>query len=67
MGIYRLFFLVAVGACLLAKARAWGSDEMELFDLVEEVNKINKNFYEVLEISQVKSKFVYFLVSALNI
>jgi hypothetical protein len=57
MGTYRLLFVVAFGACLLAKARAWGSDEMELFDLVEDVNK---NFYEVLGVSQVKSNFPNF-------
>jgi hypothetical protein len=57
MGICRLLFVVAFGACLLAKARAWGSEEMELFDLVEDVNK---NFYEVLGVSEVKSNFSYF-------
>jgi DnaJ homolog subfamily C member 1 len=50
MDFSRWILLVATGACLLACVRAWGSDEMELFDLVEEVNQ---NFYEVLGIKQV--------------
>ena len=29
---------------------AWDNDEFEIFDLVEEVNTVNKNFYEYLEI-----------------
>lgn len=32
-------------------ARCWDTEEMELFDVVEEVNQ---NFYEVLGISQVR-------------
>lgn len=31
--------------------KAWGNEELEIFDLVEEVNQVNKNFYEYMEIT----------------
>lgn len=62
MGVCRQFLIVAAIVCLLAKAQAWGSDEMELFDLVEDVNK---NFYEVLGVSQVKSN-IFSLTTFIN-
>jgi len=37
--------------CICACANAWDNDELEIFDLVEEVNR---NFYEVLEIDKVR-------------
>ncbi|CAB3386155.1 Hypothetical predicted protein [Cloeon dipterum] len=45
----RWLLLLAVGLCVAAGAHAWATDEMELFDLVEEVNK---NFYELLGVPQ---------------
>lgn len=48
-----LLFVVVYLACVdRRQVNAWGSDDFELFDLVEE---INKNFYEVLNIKQVCS------------
>ena len=45
-----VFFLFSKGS------DAWGSDEMELFDLVEEVNG---NFYDILGVEQVwKPNFI---------
>ena len=36
---------------LFGSALAWDDAEMEIFDLVEEVNTIEKNFYEYMEIT----------------
>ncbi len=36
--------------CSITDVLSWDNDEMELFDLVEEVNK---NFYELLGVDQV--------------
>ena len=36
---------------LISCATAWDSDEFEIYDLVEEVNQINQNFYEYMEIT----------------
>lgn len=35
---------------------AWDNDELEVFDVVEEVNQ---NFYEVLGVTQVSSPLIY--------
>ena len=43
------FFLVFTICLSLTPSLAWDSDEMDLFDLVEEVNK---NFYEVMGLDQ---------------
>jgi len=59
----RWVFFVAVGVCLLANVRAWGTDEMELFDLVEDVNK---NFYELLGVSKVWWLFFFEITKVSN-
>lgn len=43
-----MFVVVALGA---GGARAWEEVEMEIFDLVEEVNTIEKNFYEYMGVA----------------
>ena len=43
------FFLIFTICLSLTPSLAWDSDEMDLFDLVEEVNK---NFYEVMGLDQ---------------
>lgn len=48
-GFY-LFVWLILTSCLVTRTNAWDSDEMELFDLVEEVNT---NFYELLGVSEV--------------
>lgn len=42
--------LVVLVMVVLPYAHCWDSEELEMFDLVEEVNQ---NFYEVMGISQV--------------
>lgn len=37
-------------------ASAWDTEELEIFDLVEE---INQNFYTVLGVQQVLQKFIF--------
>ena len=54
-----LLFCFIVSVQLIAVG-CWDTDEFEIFDLVEEVNK---NFYEVLEVSKVNLRFKNFLVS----
>ncbi|XP_059485098.1 dnaJ homolog subfamily C member 1 [Neocloeon triangulifer] len=49
MKIHCYFLLAALGLCFAPEVGAWGTDEMELFDLVEEVNT---NFYTMLGVSQ---------------
>ena len=45
-------FLLAFFVCLLPNlSRAWDQEELDMFDLVEE---INENFYDVLGVLQVK-------------
>ena len=43
---YLTVFLLSLGM-----AQAWDNDEMDIFDLVEEVNTINQNFYEYMELT----------------
>lgn len=50
MKLALLFVVVYLGCVDRRQVNAWGTDDFELFDLVEE---INKNFYEVLNIKQV--------------
>ena len=40
----------------IAFVNAWTSDDLELFDIVED---INQNFYDVLDIDHVCFKMVY--------
>ena len=47
-------FVVFLYMFSLRSVIAWGNEELELFDLVEEVNQ---NFYEVLGVDQVLSRF----------
>lgn len=49
-GVY-LFVWLIISSFLVRTTEAWDSDELELFDLVEE---INTNFYQLLGITQVK-------------
>lgn len=50
-------------ACLMpiAPAVAWDSDQLEIFDLVEE---INQNFYTVFNISQVNRRKTNFALNS---
>lgn len=41
---------VAIFLCCLVTANAWDQEQLEIFDLVEE---INANFYTVLNVEQV--------------
>ena len=43
-------FLVSLHFLSLKAVIAWDNDELELFDLVEE---LNQNFYEILGVDQV--------------
>lgn len=49
MKIYALVLFLAV---LCLDVHAWDTEELEIFDLVEE---INRNFYEFMGIAQVRS------------
>lgn len=46
-----IYFCIIFGCLQLSTSYAWDNDDLEIFDLVEE---IDKNFYEVLGIQQVK-------------
>lgn len=48
---FGLFLLVIVSADI---ASAWDQDDLDIFDLVEE---INENFYTVLDVQQVIKSF----------
>jgi DnaJ family protein C protein 1 len=50
MGTYLYIWLI-LSSFIIKNAQAWDGDELELFDLVEE---INRNFYELLGISKVR-------------
>ncbi|XP_058443618.1 uncharacterized protein F54F2.9 [Malaya genurostris] len=43
------FVLIAAGILRCSSAHGWGADDMEVFDLVEEVNE---NFYTMMQINQ---------------
>ena len=43
--------MIVISISNLKPVKAWDNDEFEIFDLVEEVNALNKNFYEFMEIS----------------
>ena len=49
MGLFRIItlFILSFGV-----VHAWDDAEMDIFDLVEEVNSINQNFYEYMELTQ---------------
>ena len=49
----KLLFItvIVISISNLQPVKAWDNDEFEIFDLVEEVNALNKNFYEFMEIS----------------
>lgn len=47
MHLFRLFFIFFL---FFVVVRAWDSEELEIFDLVEEVNK---NFYDFMGLTQV--------------
>jgi len=49
MRLFRIYtlFLLSFGV-----VHAWDDAEMDIFDLVEEVNSINQNFYEYMELTQ---------------
>ena len=42
--------VILISVIIIQPIAAWDNDEFEIFDLVEEVNAVNKNFYEFLEI-----------------
>ena len=42
--------VILILGTIIPSSYAWDNDEFEIFDLVEEVNQVNKNFYEFLEI-----------------
>ena len=42
--------VILILGTIIPSSNAWDNDEFEIFDLVEEVNQVNKNFYEFLEI-----------------
>ena len=47
----------------VATTSSWLSDELEMFDLVEEVNK---NFYDVLGINQVNNQLHSLSINLIN-
>lgn len=46
---YKLFIFLICTKCVVS----WDSEQMEVFDVVEEVKQ---NFYEMLNVTQVKQK-----------
>lgn len=59
-------FSILLLFCLIESSHSWDQSELEIFDLAEEVGR---NFYDVLEVSQVISKHaeikIYFFTTAL--
>lgn len=54
----KFYVNIFVICALLLSTEAWDTEELEIFDLVEE---INRNFYEFMGITQVSFiKFYYF-------
>lgn len=51
----RVAVLALMLLSVLAPATAWDNDDLEIFDLVE---LINKNFYEELGLKQVSFRYV---------
>lgn len=45
-----IYFIIVILFVLISESCAWDNEELEIFDVVEEVNK---NFYELMGISQV--------------
>lgn len=52
MNIFQ-FLKFLLGTLLISNVSAWDQEELEIFDLVEE---INENFYLILKVEQVKKK-----------
>lgn len=50
---YDIVILVIIFVMLFEPARSWDNEDLELFDLVEEMSTLNKTFYEVLGLTQV--------------
>lgn len=46
------FFTFVFLFTLVLKTRAWDSEDFQLFDLVEEVHKNKKNFYDILDVKK---------------
>ena len=49
MRLFRIFTIILLS---FGVVHAWDDAEMDIFDLVEEVNSINQNFYEYMELTQ---------------
>lgn len=49
-------WLLLAASSLLSSVTAWDNDELEIFDLVEE---INENFYKILNVEQVNYLIAY--------
>lgn len=58
-----LIFRVLYFFNVYSTANAWDNDELEVFDVVEEVNQ---NFYEVLGVSQVSPSFLTAFVRVIS-
>ena len=48
---FYLFLFTAITISTISEVNCWDNEDLELFDLVEE---INKNFYEVLNVQSVR-------------
>lgn len=48
-------FVLLLFAALVCRAAAWDDDDMEVFDVVEEVNQ---NFYELMGVAQVRTSLI---------
>ena len=48
---WKIWFTISVILSQITSSRCWDNEELELFDLVEEVNQ---NFYEVMGVDQVR-------------
>lgn len=54
----KCIYCIIINLVLINSAQAWDSDQLEIFDLVEEVNQ---NFYNLLNVSQVRIIFFDYL------
>lgn len=58
MKLIGLLGLLTIFALSVDNVSAWDQDELEIFDLVEE---INQNFYTVLKVDQVSKSEIFVL------
>lgn len=63
MKLIGLIGFLAFVALFVDNVSAWDQDELEIFDLVEE---INQNFYSILKVDQVITSINFIVVNCID-